>query len=1451
MTQTAGNIATFLAKQEILLFVLLGVLILAAILLVAWIIHRAAKRAEEEAEIAKGEAPMAAPEEAGEEKHGHGHGHGAHGGREKSFAGWWQFRRAFRLGLSEYRRFVAQSRNYYLVPWYLFLGESGAGKSQILTSVGPNRPPVYLPDAETGRPVGCTWWFYDEATVIEAAGEALQGGTVGASAQRGWSMLLSMLHRYRPQRPIDGVILALPITDLVGPNRLDTHQLRQKARELYARLFQAQGRLGLCMPIYIVLTKCDRISGFDTFTRALPETLRDDIFGWSNPYPLEMPFAGPWLDEAFRMMAGELVKLHIELYAGGRGHGEGDDIFTFSSGLREIQAPLGELLTTVFRRTAYHETFYFRGIYLTGDLNGPAETPHAPAHAAAAPAAAHGHGGHGHGGHGHAAHGHAAPAHAAAAPHHEPVLSQHPAQQVFADRLFIRKIFAERDLAKPTPASAMGFQRRKLIQRGILGAIAALLLLFLWSDYQHADVWALTMQPVLQDLPDEFRVANDGVAALQGDGSTGTPSLAVKQNVAAYLDDIAGLSDPFSSILMPGAGLDGSQDQARAALAAGYFRVVLVPLRASLDRRIQAIVGGKTAPEDGSEVDAFVHYVADIRTAEAAAGVYNRLNGNPSLFGLPTLLRYTYGINLTPDFVDHAVAYDIARMPDAGLAPGAVRASELAPVNLSGYRAAANDRLEQLAEAAYARLADGSLVAARLRLVANDLATATAPGQGPDAVIAALQSVLAGLRDASAQITSDTDFWTGRDSLVFSPQLATALDQVAQSSFFGPDVRDRLVAEARARFAAVQPDIRMVDSVIGPLVTRDARGMAQLSPTALALMSGLDGLFQQDFMQPKLERATLGTVNQAVVWDATTLAPVPAMIDHYLVFSGKGFESVPDILQPTVKAVALVQLRTNLFDAVAGARRPLDVFGTDSGGGDGQDSLRQQINALSAAAPVLIDILHTFRQLGLTAAYGDLHALVQGQARGLLTSVDEMSRSNQFFTPLPAVLESWEGAPLTNFQLFGLTDPASLGQYLDTSRQYLAAIARGMAAPLVDVLNRLDPDTGTTAMTQRWAETLADLDKYDSHAPGSSVAALTSFVTVDLASIDLTQCGKLSGGVTPLFSVDVFAARLNALQSQILGRCQAIIGRQAFVAYDAIVQAFNRDLAGLFPFAEPGGPETTPDAVADFYQVFDQNAGTVSAAIQKAPQYFVTGGRVLGFLGAMQQARDLLVPSSPTDDVPSVTLDIHARTNRDAEIGGNQIIEWRLAAGPVAYDSLTNTVPLVWHYGDPVTLTLRWAKDSDFVPVIIGRRVGRAAVDDRSLTLSFDGNWSLIAMLRALGAEPGVLGRGLGNRSTLQIDFDTKPAKGGGTAHGRVFLSLAMKQGGGPSVGAAGPRWIAVPAFPTAAPDLGALGSQAAFLPNAPLDLSALSASLNSINAKVPPTSPTPLVPSAVDQLNQ
>ncbi|MDX1668973.1 MAG: type VI secretion system membrane subunit TssM, partial [Limnobacter sp.] len=129
----------------------------------------------------------------------------------------------------------------------------------------------------------CDWWFTDEAVLIDTAGRFSTQDSHQETDAAAWLGFLSLLKQTRPKQPVNGVILTLSVSDLLG----SPVELEVVLTKLRKRLQEITDQFGFQVPIYFWITKLDLIPGFsETFAHMTAEEIKQGC-GFTLPEWIE------------------------------------------------------------------------------------------------------------------------------------------------------------------------------------------------------------------------------------------------------------------------------------------------------------------------------------------------------------------------------------------------------------------------------------------------------------------------------------------------------------------------------------------------------------------------------------------------------------------------------------------------------------------------------------------------------------------------------------------------------------------------------------------------------------------------------------------------------------------------------------------------------------------------------------------------------------------------------------------------------------------------------------------------------------------------------------------------------------------------------------------------------------------------------------------------------------
>jgi type VI secretion system protein ImpL len=251
------------------------------------------------------------------------------------------------------------------MPWYMIIGPPGAGKTTALQNCGLRFPlDNAKPIAGVGGTRNCEWMFTDEAVLIDTAGRYTTQDSAEEVDSAGWLGFLKLLKKHRRRQPLNGVLIAISLSDLATQPDADrqahSRAIRQRVRELY-------DNLGIRLPVYVLFTKADLIAGFSEFFDNFGKEEREQVWGMTLPMDNtddeEGAVAG--FRPEFDLLLNRLNDRMLE-----RVHQESDIrrrrlIYGFPQQVASLRDVAADFLADAFRPSRLEARPLLRGVYFT------------------------------------------------------------------------------------------------------------------------------------------------------------------------------------------------------------------------------------------------------------------------------------------------------------------------------------------------------------------------------------------------------------------------------------------------------------------------------------------------------------------------------------------------------------------------------------------------------------------------------------------------------------------------------------------------------------------------------------------------------------------------------------------------------------------------------------------------------------------------------------------------------------------------------------------------------------------------------------------------------------------------------------------------------------------------------------------------------------------------------
>jgi type VI secretion system protein ImpL len=1237
-----------------------------------------------------------------------------------------------------YRYLVARRDWRYQSPWLLLMGLPGDGKSSFAASIPEN-----LRRERLAREAKQEDWL--RAALPDANCSFLKRGILldpqGSDAR--WSSLLADIDSLRPDRALDGVVWVISAARLLGADQAQWKAMGQRAFE---RLYALQDAYAFALPVYVVISHCDAVQGFDAFWLAQPTTCYREIVGWSSPTIDDNGTPAEWTGKVFDRLTDGFRALVLEAATRRDVIDDVDNFFLFPRYMRELLPSLSIFLGELFRTDAYEARAFCRGLYFTGvvGLSTTKADDKAPRNDVA-----------------------------------------------FVEELIAQKLFAEQRLAQRTQKGIL--LRNQLIRRLQLGLIGIGVLLAIALPWTAARL--NTQAKVLRDTMVDVSVNSKQIGQL---------GCLDKQDVYELLHEVASLDTRTRYLVIPLSWVDRRVNRGiRDVVAKRALEQVILPSMAcSLQKRIDAL--SSVSLSEGSDDD--VPATANLKLLNQVRqllGDLDELEGQLDRFAyvsskgtgldrermlqdFSVLANYIYGKPLPPHLLNS----------DNILADALETATYSNPPRMTDARRAQVTR----------ELGEVAVQAQRFLLlrVQSGIPVLASLQEGKPPILPQLRRFNAWMDWVRGSWLTSTPSANPCSRIVSA--LQPSLDALINNDHYDPSLRDSL--DRFNTQQCYEPAVDILRGASLPpygamfVVNAETNQLDGTSPGLFAEARGLAALVDLDYMQ--LASTQPYSCNGSVSgWRADTFAELSRLMRQYLVFAAeRNISSLNTSTdnRPLFDRLARSQLELALATTLAHNQRTRVDIGVDTGL-DATSPLEQMLATESvdfaqAVGPYL-ESLRRMRQLGMDDLASEMDQCAHNYAANMLLDISGLVAASRLYDP--SVLPENDNSS----SVFDLGSTPVLQSYLN--RQLTRAqVLAGYASPFVTLLKNSDGVNESSRSNSQseayWDGTITELNRQVQFAdPAGQVAQLNDLFLKQLGTLSYGNCaGALNTYVPAQAGNDLFSERRMAMLHTAQVACTGNSESDANLHFVRITGLFNSQLAGRYPFGAPDAPEVSPAVVKAFFVYYANEKTTLEAWLANANSAQATPIKnFISQLDAVQAffAGNLLA----TPQSAPISIEAGFRALPADSPYSNQMIHWTLQAGNSSASWPGAATSATWHVGDQVSLDLQWADLSRYKPLPDASQADLHVSGYHSV-FQIDGAWALLR-LNDLHKSPAS-GNALDpTQQLLQFQVPVLQPAGAGapasTGKAQFYLTLKLFA---PDPSSKATTALTVPVFPRSAP---------------------------------------------------
>ncbi len=240
-----------------------------------------------------------------------------------------------------------------VLPWFLMLGPKDSGKTSSF-QYGKMEAPSF--DDIKIQSDGYNWLLYNKGIVIDTPDTDF-AATDNISKEE-WNKLLFLLRKHKSSEPLNGIVVTISYEKLKNS---DDPLLYDLGKTYQTRIAEAMKLLKIRVPVYILVSKCDLIEGFEEWCKTLPKNSLDQPMGFAVKEDTDdiTSMITNSIDSIVTRVK-DLILMCIESDT------KNEKLIRLPEGIDSLKEKLISFGNGIFQNNPYQESPIARGVYLSG-----------------------------------------------------------------------------------------------------------------------------------------------------------------------------------------------------------------------------------------------------------------------------------------------------------------------------------------------------------------------------------------------------------------------------------------------------------------------------------------------------------------------------------------------------------------------------------------------------------------------------------------------------------------------------------------------------------------------------------------------------------------------------------------------------------------------------------------------------------------------------------------------------------------------------------------------------------------------------------------------------------------------------------------------------------------------------------------------------------------------------
>lgn len=1066
----------------------------------------------------------------------------------------------------------------YKLPWYILVGEEGSGKTSLMKSFSVDE---IIDDNQNNTAL--TWWFLKSGVVLDIHGKLFLPKNSMNANDRGWRLIFDLLVRYRAIRPLNGIILTIPADELYGKSRKHIEELKKRAQYSARKLSFAQSYVGMKLPIYIVITKSDLISGFKSFAASIPPRNKTNMLGWSSTSSMDRIYTSQVFSDAFNKFTDDVMELSLEILSENNKASTREGVLVFHRELSHVKEYLQCYVDSIFKDRNIDDAFVFRGFYFVGDgivdidlmtnrnSSMPIEKNVVNSNYS----------------------------NIDAQPEKETPGTQ--IQQtdnsktsgqniLFFDDLLLKKIFVEDGIACATRLTIKSTNKRVLTTKITTALFTAIASYGMMNAVKSTNKKRNSLYPSLLKVHELMKVSqNLNLNNIEQDGNE------VLADCSNRLIDLMMQLNSlnFKSFFMPISLFSSVNGKLKNALRLSYQRIIVRTIYMNLLLKTKKLltfspanhsesIGDVLTITNNKEFENMKNYVSGFIELEKYIQKFDSIRTSGDVNDLNDLIDYTFAGNLPNDFLKN---YNQFRM--------ILRNTNFQAIDLSPYKKIAYDvlvnLLQQYIDTVFISTANNGVVQI-IKTFVNNIVKNT---KTAEELIRDTIDISESLTEVLNKFNESGECWIDKEGFTPNTEFNVFLDDVEK--LFGKDVAQQVLDTVAINFVHLQKSLIQLPKTMGEDYTKDSKPSAFL----VSFQKMLSELCQEPFMVKTDEEKLDYEIpdDKMVFWDENLIEEAISMSEKFKTFASTKLKKFPKIIQEGLLLTVKEHYCCVIENTIVKAQNLKDVPSAPTKELYYEELLTKQTEKLSSCSNKFIHLMQILKENAYV--FSGLTTVLNKIGTSLLYAVDQLFETKQIYKPSNPDIYDWDGNVGVGYKMYGLLDSEEMQQYIEKQRSTIKHLALDYADIIVTFMNSkhiLNATICDTKLLTKWTKIVENVKLFDTKSGYNSITLLENF-------IQDTLNGYTTHNITKDIDVRKLTARTNDyflntiidIKKDVMKYATTLIKKQSINKYQRLHTIYKNKLAGKYPFysdADSNGNEATIEDVNEFFSAYESMGGT-------------------------------------------------------------------------------------------------------------------------------------------------------------------------------------------------------------------------------------------------------------------